>query len=77
MLASYGDRTPADVLEQIDSLELAWLVHQVEQRYGVQLDLNDDTLMRMSTVTAVVEILAQLFAKAAAHEAGMPEPGRV
>src|SRR5947199_334945 len=35
MLASYGDRPATAVRERIDSLELAWLVHQVEQRYGV------------------------------------------
>ena len=34
MLATYGDRRPEQVPEAIDSLELAWLIHQVEQRYG-------------------------------------------
>ena len=63
MLASYGDREPAQVLERIDSLELAWLVHQVEQRYDVRLDLDDDTLVRMSTVTAAVEIIADALAE--------------
>jgi hypothetical protein len=31
MLATYGDRSPEAVRERIDSLELAWLIHQVEQ----------------------------------------------
>jgi hypothetical protein len=57
MLATYGDRAPAAVPEDIDSLELAWLVHQVEQRYSVALDLSDEDLARMSTVDSAVEVL--------------------
>lgn len=59
MLATYGDRQPDQVTEAIDSLELAWLIHQIEQRYGV-LDVDDDALSRMSTVTGVLEVLADL-----------------
>ena len=59
MLASYGDRQPEQVPEAIDSLELAWLIHQIEQRYG-QLDVDDDMLARMSTVTSVVGLLQDL-----------------
>jgi acyl carrier protein len=59
MLATYGDRQPEQVPEAIDSLELAWLVHQIEQRYG-PLDVDDDMLARMSTVTSVVDLLADL-----------------
>ena len=59
MLATYGDRRPEQVPEVIDSLELAWLIHQIEQRYG-PLDVDDDMLARMSTVTSVVDLLADL-----------------
>jgi hypothetical protein len=59
MLATYGDREPAQVPEAIDSLELAWLIHQIEQRYGV-LDVDDDMLDRMSTVTGAVGVLQDL-----------------
>jgi hypothetical protein len=59
MLASYGDREPEQVPEAIDSLELAWLMHQLEQRYGT-LDVDDDTITRMSTVTGVVDVLKVL-----------------
>lgn len=59
MLASYGDRQPEQVPEAIDSLELAWLIHQIEQRYG-PLDVDDDMLARMSTVTSVVDLLRDL-----------------
>ena len=56
MLATYGDRQPDQVPEAIDSLELAWLIHQIEQRYG-ELDIDDDTIVRMTTVTGVVDVL--------------------
>jgi hypothetical protein len=60
MLATYGDRQPEEITEEISSLELAWLMHQIEQRYGV-LDVDDDTLTRMSTVTGAVEVLAEVI----------------
>jgi acyl carrier protein len=59
MLATYGDRQPEQVPEAIDSLELAWLIHQIEQRYGA-LDVDDDTIARMSTVAGVVDVLRDL-----------------
>nr|WP_228562924.1 hypothetical protein [Catenulispora rubra] len=60
MLATYGERTPEEVPETVDSLELAWLIHQVEQRYGRPFDADDDALARMTTVGAVVEVLGEL-----------------
>jgi len=59
MLAAFGNRQPEQIPEGIDSLELAWLIHQIEQRYG-PLDVDDDMLDRMTTVTAVVEVLRDL-----------------
>jgi len=59
MLATYGDRQPEQVPEAIDSLELAWLIHQAEQRYG-ELDIDDDMIARMSTVTGAVDVLKNL-----------------
>jgi hypothetical protein len=59
MLAAYGDRRPEQVPEAIDSLELAWLIHQVEQRYGA-LDIDDDAIAHMSTVTGAVDVLRDL-----------------
>ena len=60
MLATYGERTPEEVPESVDSLELAWLIHQVEQRYGRPFDADDEALARMTTVSAVVAVLAEL-----------------
>jgi predicted metal-dependent RNase len=59
MLATYGDRSPEQVPEAIDSLELAWLIHQVEQRYGA-IDIDDEAIARMSTVTGAVDALRDL-----------------
>ncbi len=61
MLATYGNREPAAVRERIDSLDLAWLVHQVEQRYDVTLDLTDEDLARMSTVSGAVDVLTSVL----------------
>jgi hypothetical protein len=61
MLTTYGDRRPGAVGERVDSLDLAWLLHQVEQRYGVSLDLDDDVLARMSTVTGAVDVLGEVL----------------
>jgi acyl carrier protein len=57
MLAAFGDRRPEDVPDDVGSLEAAWLVHQVEQRYGVTLDLSDEELTRMTTVSNAVDVL--------------------
>jgi acyl carrier protein len=62
MLATYGDRTADQVRERIDSLELAWLIHQVEQRYDVVLDLDDDSLNDMSTVDGSLAVLNKALA---------------
>jgi acyl carrier protein len=57
LLAALGERSVDEVRERIDSMELAWLVHQVEQRYGVELD--DDQLDRIGTVDDAVAVLAE------------------
>jgi hypothetical protein len=56
-LAGLGQRPPGT--ERIDSMELAWLVHQVEQRYGVVLP--DEQLERMTTIDAAVAVLAEVL----------------
>ena len=60
ILAEYHQRTADEEdADAIASLELAWLIHQVEQRYGVELDPPDDTLLQMSTVDRVARLLRQ------------------
>jgi hypothetical protein len=60
MLAAYGECPPEEVAEGIDSMELAWLIHQIEQRFDRQLDVDDELLARMSTVTGVAQVLDDL-----------------
>jgi hypothetical protein len=57
MLASYGNRAPEQVGEQLGSLELTWLIAQAEQRYSVVLDLPDEVFARMQTVSGAVDVL--------------------
>ncbi|MGA8115767.1 MAG: hypothetical protein WCA46_19070 [Actinocatenispora sp.] len=57
ILAAPGNRPPETVPERIDSLGLAWLIHEAEQSLGIQLDLTDELMERMSTVSSAVEVL--------------------
>ncbi|MFJ4674885.1 acyl carrier protein [Kitasatospora sp. NPDC088783] len=72
MLARYGDRSPEQVDEHLGSLELAWLIAQAEQTYGVQVDLDDERLDAIRTVDdAVAALDAQLAAAPAGATAGV------
>jgi hypothetical protein len=65
MLAALGGR-PGDAADgAIGSLEVTWLITQVEQRYAVTLDLTDDQLTQMTTVPAAVTVLRAALAGAA------------
>ena len=59
-----GGRAPDEVVEKIGSLELAWLVSQVEERYGRRLDLDDDALLQMTTISGAVAAIHQMLAGA-------------
>jgi len=72
LLAAFGERTPEQVPEGIDSMELAWLTHQLEQRYGLWLD--DDALARMTTVSGVLQVLAESAPEPAAPQS-QTDPG--
>ncbi|MCP2306552.1 hypothetical protein LV79_006285 [Actinokineospora globicatena] len=67
MLAGFGDRGTGEVGETLDSLELTWLITQVEQRYGVELDLSDEVFAHMGTVTGAVDTLARVLPGASGH----------
>lgn len=61
ILADFRAQPTDEIPERIDSLELAWLVHQVEQRYGVRLDLDDGQLAQMTTVSDAVGLLRDVI----------------
>lgn len=64
MLASFGQRSAQEVPEHIGSLELTWLITKVESRYGVILDISDEALTEMTTVSSAVAALRDLLAGA-------------
>jgi acyl carrier protein len=68
ILVDVGYRTPDMSRERIDSLELARLVYEIEQRYGVELALEDEDLVAMSTVSGAAEVLHRV-------RSGSTEPG--
>ena len=63
-LAGLGERSGQ--LERIDSMELAWLVHQVEQRYSVEL--GDEYLDRIKTIDDAVAVMAEVLTPATTPE---------
>lgn len=60
-----GDRAPDEVGEEIGSLELAWLVSQVETRYHTTLELDDAALAQMMTVSGAVTTIHRMLEGAA------------
>ena len=69
ILATLGDRPIEEVGDQIGSLELTWLVTQIEQRYDITLDLSEEDLSQMMTVSGAVTALREVLAGAAARPA--------
>ena len=59
MLQPLNERTSDPGRERLSSMEVAWLVHQVEQRYSVRLELDDDQLAKLRTVTDAVQLLGE------------------
>jgi acyl carrier protein len=59
ILAAFGDRKPDEVSEQIDSLELTWLITIVEQRYALTLDLDDEEMAQMRTITGAIAVFRE------------------
>lgn len=65
MLAELTAKPAAEVSDRIGSMELAWLVHLVEQRYERRLDITDDELAGIRTVDdALLVFRASLTASA-------------
>ncbi|WP_422740171.1 acyl carrier protein [Micromonospora sp. WMMD729] len=57
MLAELTAKPADEVPDRVGSMELAWLVHLVEQRYQRQLDLTDDDLANIRTVDDALTVL--------------------
>ncbi len=61
LLAEYDERTPDQVGERIDSLELAWLVHRLRSAHAVRHDFGDEELSAMGTVDGAVAVLREVW----------------
>jgi acyl carrier protein len=59
MLQSLNERATDPARERLSSMEVAWIVHQVEQRYSVELDLDDDQLAKLRTIDDAVRLLGE------------------
>lgn len=68
MLAAFGDRAPSQVDDVVGSLELTWLVAEIEQRYGVVIDLDADDMGAVETVADAARVLGRALGAAAPHE---------
>lgn len=61
LLSTMQGRPAGIEADTIDSLELVWLLHQVEERNSVRLDLDDDDLNSMNTVDGAVAVLNRVL----------------
>ncbi|MBO1418409.1 acyl carrier protein [Streptomyces sp. FH025] len=57
MLAAFGQRAVEAVPEELGSLELTWLIAEFEQRYGIQVDLDDERFGAVRTVDDATGLL--------------------
>jgi len=65
IIAAQQNRAPDAVGERLDSLDLVWLLHAVQERYGVAIDLSDGQFGAVRTISDAVAVLRQRLADAA------------
>lgn len=67
ILAAFGQRAAESVPETLGSLELTWLIAEIEQRYAIEADLSDERFEAIRTVDdAVVALREEILAAAGA-----------
>jgi hypothetical protein len=57
ILAAFGDRSPDQVDDVVGSLELTWLIAELEQDYDVVIDLTAAELDAIHTVSDAARVL--------------------
>lgn len=67
LLARYGDRSPEQVDEHLGSLELTWLISQLEEQREIPIDLTERQFEQVQTVDDAVRVLSQVLREAAAR----------
>jgi acyl carrier protein len=65
IVAAQQNLAPDAVGERLDSLDLVWLLHTVQERYGVTIDLSDGQFGAVRTISDAVAVLRQRLADAA------------
>ncbi len=58
LIGEYDDAGPGGVVEPLESLRVAWLIHTIEQRYSLELELTDLVFEQLSTVDGVASLLS-------------------
>jgi len=66
LLARFGNRPPEQVDEHLGSLELTWLLAELEQEHDIALDLTEHQFASMRTIDEAVEVLSAVLGEAAA-----------
>lgn len=66
LLARFGNRPPGQVDEHIGSLELTWLLAELEQEHDRALELTDHQYASVRTIDEAVEVLSAVLGEAAA-----------
>jgi hypothetical protein len=67
LLARFGDRSPEQVDEHIGSLELTWLLAELEQERDITLELTEHQFEAVRTVDDAVVVLSAVLEEAAAR----------
>lgn len=57
ILATFTERPPEEVGENIDSMRLAWIVHGCEQDHEFHVDIDDPRVARARTVDELADAL--------------------
>jgi acyl carrier protein len=66
LLARFGNRSPEQVDENIGSLELTWLLAELEQEYDVVIDLTEHQFEAVRTIDDAVVVLSAVLEAGAA-----------
>ncbi|MFC4033173.1 acyl carrier protein [Streptomyces polygonati] len=67
LLARLGNRSPEQVDEHIGSLELTWLMAELEQEHEVEIDLTEHQFATVRTIDDAVVVLSAVLEEAAAR----------
>ncbi|MFD7903342.1 acyl carrier protein [Kitasatospora sp. NPDC059747] len=72
MLAAFGQRAADTVPDELGSLELTWLIAEFEQRYGIEVDLDDERFAAVRTVDDATGLLREALLASTSPGAAQP-----